>query len=628
MRISLKKASLLLLCAFLFMSLIPGFAAAADTKFTISGSNVTASSSDGNVPANTVDGNTGTRWSATGDGEWIKFDLGSSATVAYVKIAFLNGSTRTSTFDIQTSPDNTTFTTIQANVTSSLVEGLQTFNFTDVASVRYVRIVGHGNSLNAWNSYTEVEIYGNGGATPVEDSVTVSTPGQLQTAINQAIPGRVIYLENGTYSQTGPININGINGTDGNEITIKAVNRGQAILAGGAYFYLYQSSYVTISGLKFTTTTSASNNAVKMDESNHIRLTRNVFNLNETGASNNWVNIRGINSDNNRIDRNEFRSKADPGPIIAVDGNGSTYMSRFTIIDRNYFYDSAPRITNGKESIRLGLSGVSLLNGNSTVENNLFENSDGDPEVISVKSSNNTIRYNTIRNSQGQITARHGNNNQFYGNFFLGNGTKAGVGGFRIYGTDHRIYNNYFEGLTTDAINVDGGDWDGGPNSTNYGSGDLSKHWRVYRAQVANNTIVNSTFGIIIGRSYTSAPVDSRIANNIVRNSTGTLYEEVKTSNAVFEGNIGFGSTVNNRSRSSSEILNITPSFTTINGLQKLTSGSAAVNAAVGSYPYVTEDMDGQTRSTNDIGADEYYSSSTSIVRSPLDASNVGPDSP
>ncbi|MCY9662694.1 chondroitinase-B domain-containing protein [Paenibacillus chondroitinus] len=628
MKMSPKKAAAFLLCVLLFMSLIPSFVAAADTKFSVSGSSVTASSNDGNVPANTVDGDMGTRWSASGDGQWIKFDLGSSVTVAFVKIAFLNGSTRTSSFDIQTSADNATFTTQLSNVTSSLVDGLQTFDFPDVASVRYVRIIGHGNSASAWNSYLEVEVYGNGGSTPVEDSVTVSTSAQLQTAIDQAIPGRIIYLQNGTYSQSGPFTVNGIHGQDGQEIVIKALNRGQAIISGGAYFSLYQSSYVTISGMKFTTTTSASNNAVKMDESSHIRVTRNEFNLNETGATNNWVKIRGVNSDNNRIDRNKFVSKADPGPIIAVDGDGSTYMSRYTIIDRNYFYDSTPRITNGKESIRLGLSGVSLLNGNATVENNLFENSDGDPEIISVKSSGNTVRYNTIRNSQGQVTARHGNNNQYYGNFFLGDGSKAGVGGFRIYGTDHRIYNNYFEGLTTDAINLDGGDWDGGTNSTNYSSGDLSKHWRVYRAQVTNNTIVNSDFGIIIGRSYTSAPVDSRVANNIVNNSAGTLYEEVKTSNTVFEGNIGFGSTVTNRSRTSSEIRNITPSFTTIGGLQKLTSGSAAVNAAVGSYSYVTEDMDGQARSTNDVGADEYFSSSTSIVRVPLSASDVGPDSP
>jgi poly(beta-D-mannuronate) lyase len=33
-------------------------------------------------------------------------------------------------------------------------------DFPDV-SARYVRIVGHGNSVNPWNSITEAEIWGN-----------------------------------------------------------------------------------------------------------------------------------------------------------------------------------------------------------------------------------------------------------------------------------------------------------------------------------------------------------------------------------------------------------------------------------------------------------------------------------
>lgn len=51
------------------------------SKFTISGGSVTARANDGNVPANTVDGSLSTRWSAEGDGQWIRYDLGSSKTV-------------------------------------------------------------------------------------------------------------------------------------------------------------------------------------------------------------------------------------------------------------------------------------------------------------------------------------------------------------------------------------------------------------------------------------------------------------------------------------------------------------------------------------------------------------------
>jgi poly(beta-D-mannuronate) lyase len=113
----------------------------------------------GNVPANTVDGDLATRWSAQGDGQWIRFDLGSSKTVSFVKIAFYQGDTRTSTFDVQTSPDSTTWTTRASATSSGTTTALETFEFTDV-SARYVRLLGHGNSVNLWNSYTEVEVWG------------------------------------------------------------------------------------------------------------------------------------------------------------------------------------------------------------------------------------------------------------------------------------------------------------------------------------------------------------------------------------------------------------------------------------------------------------------------------------
>ena len=128
-------------------------------KLTVPGTSVTASADDGNVPANTVDANLATRWSASGDGQWIRFDLGSTKTITSVKIAFFSGDVRTSTFDVQTSPDGSTWSTRGSFTSSGTSLALETFNSTD-ASARYVRLLGHGNSVNLWNSYTEVEIWG------------------------------------------------------------------------------------------------------------------------------------------------------------------------------------------------------------------------------------------------------------------------------------------------------------------------------------------------------------------------------------------------------------------------------------------------------------------------------------
>ncbi|QRO00208.1 discoidin domain-containing protein [Archangium violaceum] len=606
----------------LLLTLAPSLGFAADEKFSIPGTSVTASSDDGNLPAYTVDGDLTTRWSAEGDGQWIRFDLGANKKVAYVKIAFLNGASRTFTFDIQTSTDGTTFSTVRSNVTSSLTGSLQTFDFTDVASARYVRLVGYGNTSNAWNSYLEVEIHGSAAEAP-GNVVNVATAAQLITALANATAGTTIVLANGTYTKSGAFSIQNKNGTASNPITLKAANRGQAIISGDASISVSGSSYVVIEGLKFTNTGAS---AIVLDGSNNVRVTRNTFDLTENGTEVKWLMLKGSGSHHNRIDHNDFGGKSDPGPVIAMDGNYSTQMTQYDVIEYNYFHDIGPRLANGLETLRMGLSAVSMLDAYATVQYNLFERCDGDPEFISIKSGHNTIRYNTVLNSQGQLTARHGNYNSIYGNFILGDGTKTGVGGIRIYGTDHKVYNNYLEKLTDDALLIDGGDFDGGPNSSSYTSTDLSKHWKVYRAEVVNNTVVNSTTGLVIGKKYTYAPVDSKVANNLIRNTTGTLYNETKTSNTLFQGNIGYGATLNNRSRTSSELRNVNPSLTTSNGLQKLSSTSPAINTAVGTYAYVAEDVDGQIRSTNDVGADEY--STAAIANAPLSLADVGPNAP
>ncbi|MGG1552832.1 chondroitinase-B domain-containing protein [Paenibacillus ferrarius] len=597
------------------------------TKFALSGSAVAASADDGNVPANTVDGDQATRWSASGDGQWIRFDLGGQATVSYIKIAFLNGDTRTSTFDIQTSPDNVTYTTVQSNVTSALAAGLQTFDFADVSAVRYVRIVGHGNSANAWNSYTEVEIYGYASSSPGNE-VAVSTSAQLASAISNATAGTTIVLANGTYSQSGPFTVTGKNGTSTSPIRIKAANQGMAIISGGASLQISNSSYIVVEGLKFTNT---GNTALLLDGSNHIQVTRNKFALPATGGGLIWLQVSGVNSHDNRIDHNDFGNKSDTEPLIAYQGDNNGHISQYDVIEYNYFHDVGPWVDNGKETIRLGLSGISLSNGYNTIQYNVFENCDGEPEIVSVKSSNNTVRYNTFLTSKGGLTSRHGHQNSFYGNFFLGDGVETEEAGIRIYGNDHKIYNNYMEKLTKEPIFIDSGNYDGGTSGypANPSATDLAAQWKVYRALVVNNTIVNSALGITVGTaSKTYAPQDSVIANNIVRNTTGTLYKESVTSNTTFQGNIGYGSTLtNNASRTSAQINGVDPQFTTVNGLQKLSATSPAINAAVGSYPFVTTDMDGETRSANDIGADE-RSSSTVFANRPLTSADVGPLAP
>jgi hypothetical protein len=118
---------------------------------------VSASAHDGNVPGNTVDNRLDTRWSADGDGQWIRYDAGKILPLLGVKMAFFRGTERIAYFDIETSADGRSWRLIRSGQSNGRTNELQLFSFTRV-DARYVRIVGHGNTTNAWNSVTEVRL--------------------------------------------------------------------------------------------------------------------------------------------------------------------------------------------------------------------------------------------------------------------------------------------------------------------------------------------------------------------------------------------------------------------------------------------------------------------------------------
>jgi hypothetical protein len=465
------------------------------------------------------------------------------------------------------------------------------------------------------SNYGEVKIYqltvshtGNEQPGPGR-TVNVANSSQLQSAFGAAQPGDRIVLADGQY-KIGKLS--GKNGTASQPITAVAANRGKAVINDGQ-LEVANSSYVTVEGLQWT-----NKSTLKVTSSNNVRLTRNHFRLTEQESSLKWVLVGGAGSHHNRIDHNLFEEKHQLGNFITIDGSESQ-QSQHDLIDHNHFRNIGPRAENEMEAIRVGWSEISQSSGFTVIESNLFENCDGDPEIISVKSNDNTVRYNTFRSSQGTLSHRHGNRGTFNGNFFLGEG-KAGTGGIRIYGQDHKIYNNYFEGLTGTgydaALQLDGGDVDT--------SGALNAHWRVYRAAVVNNTFVNNVSNIEIGANYKHAPVDSTIADNVVSGSQGKLFNELKAPvNLTYAGNIAWptgSATVG----VTSGVRAADPLLTRDGSVHRLGVGSPAIDAGTGGRAFVTDDMDGQARVAGiDAGADEY--SSSERTRGPLTATDVGP---
>ena len=163
---------------------VPGGA----VEITPGAGSVSASTHDGNLPANTVDGSLLTRWSAAGDGAWIRYDLGSTQTVAFVTLAAYNGNSRQNRFDLQLSSDGVSWTNvITGGLTSGTTTAEEAHDFPDQPA-RYVRYLGHMSTAGTFNSLTEVGIYAPDGGGTVTPTPLAPTPTPTATPMTPPTP--------------------------------------------------------------------------------------------------------------------------------------------------------------------------------------------------------------------------------------------------------------------------------------------------------------------------------------------------------------------------------------------------------------------------------------------------------
>ena len=150
---------------------------------------VAASGDDGNIPCNTMDCSLSTRWSAQGEGQMIVYQLAEPSLLTSAKIAWSRGDERTASFNIEVSPDSVSWTQVYSGQSSGTSLQLESYDVTDQVG-SYVRIVGYGNSVNEWNSITEVELYGESDTTsgsnqpPVAALSATPTSGKAPLAVN------------------------------------------------------------------------------------------------------------------------------------------------------------------------------------------------------------------------------------------------------------------------------------------------------------------------------------------------------------------------------------------------------------------------------------------------------------
>ncbi|MFI5839130.1 DUF1996 domain-containing protein [Catenuloplanes sp. NPDC051500] len=156
--LTLGVALLGLLSTYLIVS--SATASAAEALISQGRTAAASSTESATFPASSaVDGNGGTRWSsAAADPQWLRVDLGASATVTRVALNWEAAYARA--FQIQTSADGNTWTTI--HTATNATGGNQSIAVNGTG--RYVRLYTTARATAYGVSLWEFEIYGAGGA--------------------------------------------------------------------------------------------------------------------------------------------------------------------------------------------------------------------------------------------------------------------------------------------------------------------------------------------------------------------------------------------------------------------------------------------------------------------------------
>ena len=439
-------------------------------------------------------------------------------------------------------------------------------------------------------------------------NVNIDSIDALKKAIDAAKPGDKIVVADGKYTAAESITIK-CAGTADKPIVIEAKSVGGVEINGEAGFkFVPPAAYVVLKGFVFTHKAGSVNLAAGV---HHCRVTRNVFALKVDGRS----TYMTVDGDDNEIDHNTFRDKKTEGQMLMVQGPG-TQMAKRNWVHHNYFLDFGKGAPNNASGLHVGSSHRSMDSGFIVAEYNLFVRNIGENEgAICNKSSDNIYRFNTIRDST-ELSLRHGHRIQVYGNFMLNSS------GLRFFAHDHEIFSNYFEQCRP-AIAIGNGD-------NTIPPGPLTSHQTPDRVKVVYNTLVNNRANVQLGGRKDGLGADNLVfANNIIQGGNKAVTIAGPMKNPKWEGNIIYQTEGGAGDMPAAGFREVNPGLAKDDqGVYRLAKDSPAIGKGVGSYPFVTTDIDAQPRPPEklDVGADQ-FTPGTPLNR-PLTANDVGPTAP
>jgi len=434
----------------------------------------------------------------------------------------------------------------------------------------------------------------------------VSTAAEISEIVEKLHPGDTVVMVNGTWTNQ-EIRFRA-EGTAEKPITLRAETPGKTLLTGESSLTI-EGEHVVVSGLNVKDGRKATNGIFVAGK--HCRLTE----CSVTDSTYKFfVHLAGRE---NRMDHCYLAGKTSESPTLQIEAES---QPNHHLIDHNHFGPRPPLGRNGGETMRVGYSWQSMSNSATVVEHNLFDRCDGEIEIISNKSCGNVYRNNTFLDCAGMLTLRHGNRCVVENNFFIAH-HKRGSGGIRVIGEDHKIINNYIDGV------YQGGIWitSGIENSP------LKGYFRARNVVIAFNTIVDSRGPCIdmsagMGTSQrTLYPENITIANNLFSvPENGTLLKGKESESFKWLGNVATIGKPGVQTNHPGIKIADRKVLRSTDGLWRPTEDSPARGGAQGDFAEIKTDIDGQARTGGfDVGCDQI--SNALVTNRPLQAIDVGP---
>ncbi|RWY50837.1 polysaccharide lyase 6 family protein [Mucilaginibacter gilvus] len=367
----------------------------------------------------------------------------------------------------------------------------------------------------------------------------VATPEEFSKAAAVVLPGDEIVIAKGNYNGWS-LTLNA-NGTAAKPIIIRAEKTGKVIFQGEVRRAVLKisGSYIEVKGLSFEGCILFKGKGsdvvlVHLDAARYCRLSDCKFIKDTVNTDFMPIVVVSGNGDHNRIDNCSFSANFNNQEVqVRV---GKEDVSLYTLIDHNTFMDKDSvtwKGNNGGECVQIGQDPIMLGNRYSyaTVRDNRFIRCNGEPEVISNKSSGNKYVNNYFEDCHGELVMRGGHECLVDSNTFAG-----GTGGVRVNGTTHTITNNKFKGLPI-AIRLMYG--------MAKGKIDTGFYIAASDCVIKNNKINQCGTGILIGGSknadwtgkfdtkrYPSrtmqdvAPFNNEVENNAIKNTKVPVLKE------------------------------------------------------------------------------------------------------